>query len=108
MHSETTGLGYDTKMWQCHGGAHETQFAVDIIFSPHVDLSIIFPNGNRLARQQQCREPHWVKGCAAEIATALHTTSVNAVAFVGEAVLSPGLQNAEVYKELGRSVVFYP
>jgi len=95
-------LGYDTRLWQCQGGKQETQFAVDITLSPSVELCIIFPNGNRLARQKQSREPRWLRECADEIATALHTTASNAVAFVGDAVLSPGLQNAEVYENLGR------
>ena len=95
-------LGYDTRPWQCQGGKQETQFAVDITLSPSVELCIIFPNGNRLARQKQSREPRWVRQCADEIATARHTTARKAVAFVGHAVLSPGLQNAEVYKSLGR------
>ena len=96
-------LGYDTRLWRCHGGYQETQFAVDITLSRSVDLCIIFPNGNCLARQQQCREPRWVKKCADEMSTALHATARLAVAFVGDAMLSPGVQNAEVYKILGKS-----
>ena len=89
-------LGYDTKRWHCKGGAYETQFAVDILLSPSVDLSIVFPNGVRLSKQQDCREPYWLEPCCAQMATALHMTSAKAVAFVGDASLSPGLEHAAV------------
>ena len=46
-------------------------------------------HGNRLARQQHFREPYGVKRCAEEMATALAATAQYAVAFVGDAELSP-------------------
>ena len=58
-----------------------------------------------MARQQHVREPYWAKPCADEMATALAATAQYAVAFVGDAELSPGVQNAEVYERLGRFFV---
>ena len=37
-------FGYDMRLWQCHGGFQQTQFAVDITPSKKIDLRIIFPN----------------------------------------------------------------
>ena len=94
-------LGYDMRLWHCQVGKQETDFAVDITLSTSVDLCIIFPNGNRLARQQHYRQQSWVGRCADEMATALHATSRVAVAFVGEAALSPGVRYAAVFQKLG-------
>ena len=82
-------MGFDCKMWQCRANAQETQFAVSILLAPYVDMSIVFPNGNRLAKQQESSEPKWLKKCCEEVATALAMTSVHTVAFVGEASMVP-------------------
>lgn len=99
-------LGYDMRLWHCQGGKQETEFAVDITLSASVGLCIIFPNGNRLASQQHYRKPAWLGRCADEIATALHATAHAAVAFVGDAILSPGVRYTSAYQKLGLFLLY--
>ena len=93
-------LSFDLKLWHCRPGARENEFAVDIMLSPQVDLSIVVPNGNKLSRQQRVHEPWWVRRSCREISTAMSKTSSRCVAFVGDASLSPGLKQADVYQHL--------
>ena len=93
-------LGYDVKIWQCRPGARETDFAVDIMLSPYVDLAIVVPNGNKLARQQDTRELRWIRQSSQEMATSLFETARRAVMFVGHADLSPGVARTDYYARL--------
>ena len=47
-------LGFDLKLWHCRPGARETEFAVYIMLSPQVDLSIVVPNGNTSHDSSRC------------------------------------------------------
>ena len=93
-------VSYDVKLWHCCPGAQESEFAVSIMLSPKVDLCIVVPNGNKLSRHKLMREPQWLPDVCREISTAMHHTSSHGVAFVGDASLSPGLEQADLYKYL--------
>ena len=93
-------LGYDVSLFRSRGGANENQVAVDIAVSPHVDLCLAVPNGNRLAMQDQSTVPRWLQPTCGHIAGALHSVATKASLFVGDAILSPGVKHVNVYKVL--------
>ena len=93
-------LRYDVCMYRSSNGAWENQVAVDIAISPHVDLCLGFPNGNRLANQEQLSVPHWLHPCCGHIASALQSVATKACVFVGDASLSPGVKYEEAFKYL--------
>ena len=93
-------LGYDTKMWRCKSGAQEASFAASVIMTPSVDLAIVFPNGNRLSRQEDPHERGWVQPAAQELSTALNLTAKEAVVFVGDGIYSPGVLHIDAYRQL--------
>ena len=87
-------------LFRSHGGATESQVAMDIAVSPHVDLCLAVPNGNRLAIQDKSSVPHWLHACCGHIACALQSVASKASVFVGDATLSPGVKHVHVYKYL--------
>ena len=93
-------LGYDVSLFRSRGGANENQVAVDIAVSPHVDLCLAVPNGNRLAMQDQSSVPRWLQPTCGHIAGALQSVATKASLFVGDAILSPGVKHVNVYKVL--------
>ena len=93
-------LGYDVSLFRSRGGANENQVAVDIAVSPHVDLCLAVPNGNRLAMQDQVSVPRWLRPTCGHIAGALQSVATKASLFVGDAILSPGVKHGNVYKVL--------
>ena len=93
-------LGYDVSLFRSRGGANENQVAVDIAVSPHVDLCLAVPNGNRLAMQDQVSVPRWLRPTCGHIAGALQSVATKASLFVGDAILSPGVKHVNVYKVL--------
>ena len=92
--------GYDVSLFRSRGGANENQVAVDIAVSPHVDLCLAVPNGNRLAIQDQLSIPRWLRPTCGHIAGALQSVAKKASVFVGDAELSPGVKHVQVYKYL--------
>ena len=92
-------LGFDVKAFICKGGKTESQVAIDIMLTPFVDLAIAIPNGNRLCKHTDDREPSWMDCVCRELATSLHCTALHAVLFFGDIDLSPLLADG-VYPQL--------
>ena len=59
---------------------------------------IVAPNGNRLSRQKEARQPTWLDRTCGKVAAAIKATSNRAVVFVGDASLTPGLDNYAAYE----------
>jgi hypothetical protein len=93
-------FGYDVRKWCAKAGAWEEDVAVQVATSPSVDLNIVTPNGNRLSRQRDGHQPAWLDRTCEKVAESMRQTASQAVVFVGDASLSPGLQNASTYAML--------
>ena len=93
-------LGYDVKVWRCKGGATEQEVAVSVAITGQSDLCIAIPNGNRLGRQSKERPPSWINEVCESLCAGLKATARRGVIFVGDAELSPGVAQPEVYQKL--------
>jgi hypothetical protein len=92
--------GYDVRLWSCRGGAWETTRAETLAAAPNTNLTIMSPDGNRLSLQSDRREPAWLRRDAEQICGGLRFTSDKGVVLRGDACLSPGLNNHEIFDDL--------
>ena len=90
--------GVDLRAWKSLPGASEQEVAEALQEQPACDLAIVVPNGNRLAKQEETREPHWLRRCCDELAGAIKGRAKEAVVFVGDAVHSPGVKDSASYQ----------
>ena len=93
-------LGYDCKVWRCVSGASEHDLSVHIATSRFTDLCIAAPNCNRLSRLSKSREPWWLNQVCDYLTSAMKDTCDRAVCFIGDASLSPGVNDPQVYGQL--------
>ena len=88
--------GIDVSKWIARGGAHECEFAGNLINFRCAKWGIMFPNGNRLAKQQRLDDVSWLRDVAASVCASCSQFERSAV-FVGHASLSPGVKHPEAY-----------
>ena len=88
------------RYWLSRGGAWETDLAEDLALAPKTDNTAMSPDGNRLMLQDRMVEPTWLQPNAEHICGGLRETSTLGVVFVGDADLSPGVDNGQVYARL--------
>ena len=89
--------GIDLISWNAQGGAHELEVAQGLSNFRSAEWGFVFPNGNRLAKQERQDPVSWL----CELTSTVHASCSQfqrSAVFVGDACLSPGVKHPEVYQ----------
>ena len=99
VHAAMRAEGIALVDWRELSGGWEERVAPALAHCHQADVALVFPNGNRCARQEQEGPVRWMSAAARTIAQSLAPFD-KAAAFVGDAELAPGVARPNVYGPL--------
>ena len=91
--------GIDLVDWREQSGGWEADVAAQLSHCRVADYALIFPNGNRTAKQERVDEVAWMPATARGIARSLARFSKGA-AFIGKPEMSPGIKHPVAFAAL--------
>ena len=79
----------DLRQWSVRGGACEDQVVASLDRSPPVDIALVFPNGNKLAKHREQHESGWICELVKKLVASAKGTARRACVYVGSEHMWP-------------------